>query len=70
MSKTHKHKTRHIFHLVEQGLRKLPSKLKWSYINKINRHNLDWDIEREEKSTKKDKINKKNFLNQIKNENL
>lgn len=70
MSKTYKHKTRHIFHLMEQGLRKLPPKLKWSYINKINRHNLDWDIEREELTSKKDKANKKNFLNQIEDENV
>lgn len=65
MSKTYKHKTYHIFHLVEEGLRKLPLKLKWSYVNKINRHNLDWAIDRKELSTKRDKISKKDMKEQL-----
>lgn len=65
MSKTYKHKTRHIFHLEEQGLIKLPSKLKWSYLNKINRHNLDYDIERAKLSSKRDNESKIEMRNQI-----
>lgn len=70
MSKTYKHKTFHIYDLVEKGLRKLPLKLKWSHINKVNRHNLDWDIDRKELSLKREKIIEKDFKNQIKEFNL
>lgn len=65
MSKTFKHKTRHIFELAEEGKRKLSSKLKWSYFNKCNRHNFDWDLYRKEKSQLKDKISRDNMKKQM-----
>lgn len=65
MSKTYKHKIPHVFHLEKQGLIKLPLKLKWSYLNKINRHNFDHDIERAELSSKRDNESKIDMINQI-----
>lgn len=66
MSKTLKHKVRHIFYDNNGKLNlKLPFKLRWSYINKIRRHNFDYDIDRAILSEKRDKANKKDMNHQL-----
>lgn len=47
MSKTFKQKVRHIFYDKDGNLNlRVPIKLRWSYINKIRRHNFDYDEDR------------------------
>ena len=49
MSKTLKQKVRHIFYDKDGNLNlRVPFKLRWSYINKIRRHNFDRDLDRAE----------------------
>lgn len=51
MSKTFKQKVRHIFYDKDGNLNlRVPFKLRWSYINKIRRHNFDRDLDRAERS--------------------
>lgn len=67
MSKTFKHKVHHIYYDKDGNLNiKLPLKLRWSYINKIRRHNLDYDLDRAELARKRNKANLKEMKRQIK----
>lgn len=67
MSKTLKHKVRHIFYGKDGKLNlRVPFKLRWSYINKICRHNLDWGEDRVLLTKRLDKISKADLKRQIK----
>lgn len=66
MSKTLKHKVRHIFYGRDGKINlRVPFKLRWSYINKIRRHNFDRDIDRAEIADKRDKASKADMNRQI-----
>lgn len=66
MGKTFKHKVRHIFYDKDGNLNlRVPFKLRWSYINKIRRHNLERDIDRAELVSKRDKASKADMKRQI-----
>lgn len=66
MSRTLKHKVRHIFY-GQDGRPNLnvPFKLRCSYINKVWRHNLERDIDRAELANKRDKASKADMNRQI-----
>lgn len=67
MSKTLKHKVRHIFYGKDGKLNlRVPFKLRWSYINKIRRHNLERAEDRALLTKRLDKINKADMKHQIK----
>lgn len=67
MSKTFKHKVRHIFYDKDGNLNlRVPIKLRWSYINKIRRHNFDYDEDRAQWVDTKDRTSKADMKNQIK----
>lgn len=67
MSKTFKHKVRHIFYDKDGNLNlRVPIKLRWSYINKIRRHNFDYDEDRTQWVDTKDRASKADMKNQIK----
>ena len=62
MSKTLKQKVRHIFYDKDGNLNlRVPFKLRWSYINKIRRHDLD----RAELAGKREKASKADMERQI-----
>ncbi len=66
MSKTFKQKVRHIFYDTDGKLNlRVPFKLRWSYINKLRRHNYDRHIDRAELAEKRDKANKTDMKRQI-----
>lgn len=66
MSKTLKHKVRHIFYGKDGKLNlRVPFKLRWSYINKIRRHNYDRDIDRAALADRRDKASKVEMNRQI-----
>lgn len=44
---------------------KVPRKLRWSYFNKLRRHNFDRDLERAELADKRDKASLKEMRQQI-----
>mgnify|MGYP001109262298 CR=1 FL=1 len=68
MSKTLKQKVRHILYDKDGNLNlRVPFKLRWSYINKIRRHNLDRDLDRTELAGKRDKSSKADMKRQIEN---
>lgn len=55
MSKTFKHKVRHIFYDKDGKVNlRVPFKLRWSYINKIWRHDYDRAVNMREKASKAD----------------
>lgn len=67
MSKTFKQKVRHIFYDKDGNLNlRVPIKLRWSYINKIRRHNFDYDEDRTQWVDTKDRASKADMKNQIK----
>lgn len=66
MSKTFKHKLRHIIYRNDEINLRVPLKLRWSYINKIRRRILDYAIDRHEWVSKKDKESKIDMKNQFK----
>lgn len=67
MSKTLKHKVRHIFYGKDGKLNlRVPFKLRWSYINKIRRHNFDRAEDRVLLTKTLDKISKVDMKRQIK----
>lgn len=67
MSNTFKQKIRHIFYNKDGELNlRIPLKLRWSYINKIRRHNYDRDEDRKLLSKCRDKISKTDMKHQIK----
>lgn len=67
MSKTFKQKVRHIFYDKDGNLNlRVPIKLRWSYINKIRRHNFDYDEDRAQWVDTKDRASKADMKNQIK----
>lgn len=67
MSKTFKQKVRHIFYDKDGNLNlRVPIKLRWSYINKIRRHNFDYDEDRAQWVDTKDRTSKADMKNQIK----
>ena len=67
MSKTFKQKVRHIFYDKDGNLNlRVPIKLRWSYINKIRRHNFDYDKDRAQLVDTKDRASKADMKNQIK----
>lgn len=67
MSKTFKQKVRHIFYDKDGNLNlRVPIKLRWSYINKIRRHNFDYDEDRTQWVDTKDRASKVDMKNQIK----
>lgn len=66
MSKTLKQKVRHIFYDKDDNLNlRVPFKLRWSYINKIRRHNFDRDLDRAELAGKREKASKADMERQI-----
>lgn len=66
MSKTLKHKVRHIFYGKDGKLNlRVSFKLRWSYINKIRRNNFDRDIDRAELADKREKVSKADMKRQI-----
>lgn len=66
MSKTFKHKVRHIFYDKDGKLNlRVPFKLRWSYINKIYRHNYDRAEDRAELADKREKASKADMKCQI-----
>lgn len=66
MSKTLKHKVRHIFYGRDGKINlRVPFKLRWSYINKIRRHNFDRDLDRAELADKREKASKADMKHQI-----
>lgn len=66
MSKTLKQKVRHIFYDKDGNLNlRVPFKLRWSYINKIRRHNLERDLDRAELAGKREKAGKADMERQI-----
>lgn len=67
MSKTFKQKVRHIFYDKDGNLNlRVPIKLRWSYINKIRRHNFDYAEDRAQWVDTKDRTSKADMKNQIK----
>lgn len=67
MSKTFKQKVRHIFYDKDGNLNlRVPIKLRWSYINKIRRHNFDYDEDRTQWVDAKDRASKADMRSQIK----
>lgn len=67
MSKTFKQKVRHIFYDKDGNLNlRVPIKLRWSYINKIRRHNFDYVEDRAQWVDTKDRTSKADMKNQIK----
>lgn len=66
MSKTLKQKVYHIL-FNQDGRMNLtvPRKLRWSYFNKLRRHNFDRDLERAELTDKRDKASLKEMQQQI-----
>lgn len=68
MSKTLKQKIRHIFYTEDGKINlKVPLKLRWSYINKLRRHNFDYDLDRAELVEKRNKANKSDMKQQLEN---
>lgn len=66
MSKTLKQKVRHIFYDKDGNINlRVPFKLRWSYINKIRRHNFDRDLDRAELTCKREKASKVDMEHQI-----
>lgn len=66
MGNTLKHKVRHIFYDKDGKLNlRVPFKLRWSYINKIRRHNLERDLDRAELAGKREKAGKADIKRQI-----
>lgn len=66
MSKTFKQKVRHIFYDKDGNLNlRVPFKLRWSYINKIRRHNLERGLDRAELAGKREKASKTDMNRQI-----
>lgn len=66
MSKTLKHKIHHIFRDENGKINlRLPLKLRWSYINRIRRHNFDCDLERAKRADKRDRENEIEMGQQI-----
>lgn len=66
MGNTLKHKVRHIFYDEDGNLNlRIPFKLRWSYINKIRRHNLERDLDRAELADKREKAGKADMKRQI-----
>lgn len=67
MSKTFKQKVRHIFYDKDGNLNlRVPIKLRWSYINKIRRHNFDYDEDRAQWVDAKYRASKADMRSQIK----
>ena len=67
MSRTFKHKVCHIFYNKHGKINlRVPSKLRWSYINKVRRHNYDRDIDRAKLTKYRDKANIIDMERQIK----
>lgn len=67
MSKTFKQKVRHIFYDEDGNLNlRVPFKLRWSYINKIRRHNFERDLDRAELADKREKASNADMKRQIK----
>lgn len=67
MSKTFKHKIRHIFYDKDGKVNlHVPFKLRWSYINKIWRHNYDRAEDRIELANMRDKASKADMKHQLK----
>lgn len=67
MSKTLKHKVRHIFYDKDGNVNiRIPLKLRWSYINKIRRHNFDYALDRAELSNRRENASKVDMKHQIK----
>lgn len=66
MSKTFKHKVRHILYDEDGNLNlRVPFKLRWNYINKIRRHNLERGLDRAELAGKREKAGKVDMKRQI-----
>lgn len=66
MSKTLKQKVHHILYDEEGNLNlRVSFKLRWSYINKIRRHNLERDLDRAELAGKREKAGKADMKRQI-----
>lgn len=66
MSKTFKQKVRHIFYDKDGNLNlRIPFKLRWSYINKIRRHNLERGLDRAALAGKREKASKTDMNRQI-----
>lgn len=66
MSKTLKQKVYHILFNKDGRMNlTVPRKLRWSYFNKLRRHNFDRDLERAELSDKRDKASLKEMRRQI-----
>ena len=60
MGKTLKQKVYHILFNKDGKMNlKVPRKLRWSYFNKLRRHNFDRDLERAELADKRDKASLK-----------
>lgn len=67
MSKTFKHKIRHIFYDKDGKVNlRVPFKLRWSYINKIWRHNYDRAEDRVELANMREKASKDDMKHQLK----
>lgn len=67
MSKTFKQKVRHILYDEDGNLNlRVPFKLRWSYINKIRRHNFERDLDRAELADKREKASNADMKRQIK----
>lgn len=66
MNKTFKQKVRHIFSDKDGNLNlRIPFKLRWSYINKIRRHNFDRNLDRAELADKREKASNADMKRQI-----
>lgn len=66
MGKTLKQKIRHILYDEDGNLNlKIPLRLRWSYINKIRRHNYDRDLDRAELADRREKVSNADMNNQI-----
>lgn len=66
MSKTLKQKIRHILYDEDGKLNlKVPLKLRWSYINKIRRHNYDRDLDRAGLADRREQARNADMNNQI-----
>lgn len=66
MSKDYKAKARHFYPDFRGSKRRFSHKIKWSVINKIRRHNYDWDLDRAEWAALKDKSSLRDMKQQIK----
>lgn len=67
MSKTFKQKVHHILYDEDGNLNLCVSfKLRWSYINKIRRHNLERDLDRAGLAGKREKVGKADMKHQLK----